>query len=225
MNEKIRIGNDIDIRWTLKDGDEQPYILEGRDIAIEVVINDKKRVRIKELEVEANVVHFVFYGKDQKYTGVCDLKFIENDGEKEMVTFDTQAAFTLVPHSWLAVDDGETPEAIQIEIVTITSSLMEKVGPPGPVGPAAKVGEVTAEVDNEVGVPSVDVTTSGPDEQKDIHFAFHNIKGDQGERGPQGGIVWPTLYVDADMWLHVVEPEHQLSDRLSYEDGYLIINN
>lgn len=225
MNEKIRIGNDIDIRWTLKDGDEQPYILEGRDIAIEVVINDKKRVRIKELEVEANVVHFVFYGKDQKYTGVCDLKFIENDGEKEMVTFDTQAAFTLVPHSWLAIDEGETPETIQLEFVTITSSLTERVGPPGPVGPAAKVGEVTAEVDNETGTPSVDVTTSGPDEQKNIHFAFHNIKGQQGERGPQGGIVWPTLYVDMDMWLHVVEPEHQLSDRLSYEDGYLIINN
>ena len=49
--------------------------------------------------------------------------------------------------------------------------------------------------------------------------------GPQGERGPQGGVVWPEMYVDKDLWLHIVEPEHQLSDRLVFEKGYLIVTD
>lgn len=223
MSQKIRIGNDIDISWSLVDGDEQPYPLEGKDVSIELNVGTKK-VRIKEITLDGNTVHFVYYGKDQKYTGSYNLKFIENDGEVEMVTFDTRDAFTLVEHSWLAVDSGEEPERVYLEFITLTSNMLERVGPPGPVGPAAKVGDVTAEVDANVGTPSVNVTTSGPDEQKNIHFAFHNLKGQQGERGPQGGIVWPELYVDSDLWLHIVEPASQLSDRVSYNNGWLIID-
>ena len=48
-------------------------------------------------------------------------------------------------------------------------------------------------------------------------------KGDTGERGPQGGVVWPDMYVDSDLWFHIVEPENQLSDRFSFENGYLTI--
>lgn len=224
MSQKIRIGNDIRIRWSLMDAEQQPYILTNRDVSVELNVGTKK-VRIKELEVEDNTIIFTYYGMSQRYTGNYILKFIENDGEKEMVTFDINDAFTLVDHSWLAIDEGETPDTIQLEFVTVTSSLHSSVGPQGPSG---KVGEVTAEVDDETGVPSVDVTTSGPDEQKNIHFAFHNLKGEEGPEGPvgpQGGVIWPTLYVDSDLWLHIVEPEHQLSDRLTFEDGYLIIND
>lgn len=222
MSQKIRIGNDIYIRWSLLDEESQPYIMTGRDVSIELDVGTK-RVRIKEFEAEGNTLIFTYYGKDQKYTGSYALKFIENDGEKEMVTFDIKDAFALVEHSWLAVDEGETPETVQLEFVTVTSNIMERIGPPGPSG---KVGEVTAEVDANVGTPSVDVSTSGPDEQKDIHFAFHNLKGEVGEPGPvgpQGGVIWPTMYVDTDLWLHIVEPEHQLSDRLVFENGWLIV--
>lgn len=222
-NTKIRIGNDIDITWSILDADEQPYIVEGRDIAVELDIG-KKRVRITEFDLHDNNIHFVYYGKDQKYTGSHNLKFIENEGTVDMVTFDTENVFVLVEHSWLALDEGELPETVQLEVVTVSSDLHTKQGPPGPqgpVGPAAKVGNVTAEVDANTGTPSVDVATSGPDEQKNIHFAFHNLKGQQ---GPQGGIIWPTLYVDSDLWLHIVEPEHQLSDRISFDDGWLIID-
>lgn len=43
----------------------------------------------------------------------------------------------------------------------------------------------TATVDNNVGIPSADVTVTG-DEEKTIHFEFHNLKGDTGPQGPQG---------------------------------------
>lgn len=133
---KIRIGNDIDIRWSLIDEDGNPYTVEGKDVTIELTVGTK-RVKIKTIELSENTIHFVYYGKDQKYTGTYVLKYIENDGDVNMVTFDTQDAFELVEHSWLAVDEEEQPERIQLEFVTVTSSLTEKVGPKGDDGRSA----------------------------------------------------------------------------------------
>lgn len=177
--QKIRQGNDIDIRWSLIDSEEQPYIIEGKDIRIELNIGPRK-VRITEFEVSGNTVHFVYYGKEQRYLGAYILKYIENEGKPNMVTFDIKDAFTLVEHSWQAVDSGETPETVQLEFVTIDSNIMERVGP------AAGFGEVTAEVDDNTGTPAVDVETSGPDTTKNIHFAFRNLKGANGADGKDG---------------------------------------
>ena len=129
-NSKIRQGNDIEIWWSLLDAEEHPYILTGRNIAVELTVGTK-RVKIKEVEVNENVLHFTYYGKDQKYLGSYNLKYIENDGDVDMVTFDTKDAFTLVEHSWLAIDQGETPETIQLEVVTVSSELDSKIGPRG----------------------------------------------------------------------------------------------
>lgn len=179
-NTKIRIGNDIDIRWTLVDGDGNPYPLAGRDISVEIVIG-MRRVRIEEVEVVGiNTLHFCYRGKDQKHTGPCDLKFVENDGRHEMVTFDSPRAFTLVSHSWQAVDADEEPERVCLEYTTVTSQLTERIGP---VGPAAGFGEVSATIDAETGIPAVEVTSDGPDNAKNFHFAFHNLKGEKGDKG------------------------------------------
>ena len=225
MSEKIRVGNDIDITWQLIDEDEQPYIVEGKDVSVEIVIADKKRYRAKELDLTGNSIHFVYWGKDQKNTGVCQLKFIENDGEKEMVTFDIPDAFTMVPHSW---QTGGAPEneRVQISFVTVTSNLHTKQGPPGPAGPAAEVGNVTATIDGDnTQSPAVNVVTSGPDTRKNIEFQFHNLQGPTGPRGATGGVYWPEIYVDADMHLHIVEPAESLGTRLYVQNGVLYAIN
>ena len=177
MAEKIRLGNDIGVRWSLIDENEQPYIFDGRDVSVEIDIGGKKRYRVKELTHEANTLIFTYWGMDQKYTGACSLKFIENDGEKEMVTFDIPNAFELVAHSWLTGGSPEN-ERVQLSFVTITSNLTERIGPKGdPAG----FGEIQATVDALVGTPSVEVITSGPDTAKNITFAFHNLKGEPGD--------------------------------------------
>lgn len=63
-------------------------------------------------------------------------------------------------------------------------------GPPGPSGPAAGFGEVSAEVDGEISSetnpPGVVVTASGPDTAKNLHFSFQNLRGKTGPQGPEG---------------------------------------
>ena len=59
-------------------------------------------------------------------------------------------------------------------------------GETGATGAAAGFGEITADIDDGVGTPSVDVYTSGPDTEKSIRLVFRNMKGEQGEQGPQG---------------------------------------
>lgn len=59
-------------------------------------------------------------------------------------------------------------------------------GEPGADGTPAGFGEINATVDNNVGIPSVTVSTAGTNAAKDITFHFHNLKGKPGENASGG---------------------------------------
>lgn len=59
-------------------------------------------------------------------------------------------------------------------------------GEKGDAGAAAGFGTPTATVDANVGTPSVEVSTSGPDTAKVFAFSFHNLKGATGSQGAPG---------------------------------------
>lgn len=46
--------------------------------------------------------------------------------------------------------------------------------------------DATANIDNNVGIPRVEITTIGEDLDKRFHFDFFNLKGEQGVQGEQG---------------------------------------
>lgn len=121
MSRKFRVGNDIPINWSLVNEDGSPYIVEGKNFAIELLIGNSKRVRIGGATANENTISFEYLGKDQGPLGSVNLIYIENNGKIDMVTFDTEDAFTMVPHSWLAVDEDETPETITFDVVTVIS--------------------------------------------------------------------------------------------------------
>ena len=56
-------------------------------------------------------------------------------------------------------------------------------GKQGTTGLAAGFDAPTAEVNNETGTPSVEVTATGKDTKKKFHFSFKNLKGDKGDDG------------------------------------------
>lgn len=62
-------------------------------------------------------------------------------------------------------------------------NLKGNPGEDGNDGAAAGFGTITASVDANVGTPSVAVTESGPDTAKNLAFAFHNLKGADGDPG------------------------------------------
>ena len=59
---------------------------------------------------------------------------------------------------------------------------------------------INADVDNNVGVPSVSVTKSGTNASPIFDFAFHNLKGEVGQTGAAGPTgATPNLDIDADV--------------------------
>lgn len=194
--KKIRIGNDVGVIWRIKQNGE-PYDLTGLDLALALQVFST-RMAITDFTTEGNAVMFTYRGRVQQTVGTVTLTLYRNEGADGMATVDVCEAFEMVRHSCQAGGE-DTCSNITTVTVELESDLL--AGPKGDKG--------------DKGDPLTwdDLT----EEQK------ASLKGEKGERGPQGGMVWPDLYVDNDLWLHVTEPENQLSDRMSFNNGYLTI--
>lgn len=78
--EKIRIGNDIDILWSItavSSGTEFPYDLSGRSLTL-YLKNAFGKEEIKDYTIEGGSLRFRYYGKDQKKAGRYSLILVEN---------------------------------------------------------------------------------------------------------------------------------------------------
>ena len=78
-------------------------------------------------------------------------------------------------------------------------------GKPGTTGLAAGFDTPTAEVNNETGTPSVEVTATGKDTKKKFHFSFKNLKGEKGDTGAAAGFGTPTASVNNETGTPSVE--------------------
>ena len=74
-----------------------------------------------------------------------------------------------------------------------TAYSVAKQGVKGDTGAAAGFGTPTATIDGNVGTPKVEVTASGANTSKVFNFAFKNMKGERGEKGPIGTIYTPSV--------------------------------
>lgn len=112
-------------------------------------------------------------------------------------------------------DQGETGPAFTYDMFTTEQLNALKVkgdkgdkgdaGIDGKDGAAAGFGTPTANVDANVGTPSVTITATGTNTSKVFDFAFKNLKGQKGEKGDKGvdgtaaGFGIPTATVDANV--------------------------
>lgn len=110
--EKIRIGNDIEIRWKVFTSDEDagtltPYDLTGR--ALEVSLLSDFGESLVDFRTESNEVIAIYRGKDQKALGLYSIILRENKGADGMKTVDTQKAFELVPRT---MDESHSEDGV-----------------------------------------------------------------------------------------------------------------
>lgn len=87
-----------------------------------------------------------------------------------------------------SIEQSQTsPEAggKNIITVTLTNHTQQRFeilnGAKGDTGDAAGIKEITASIDNGIGVPSVSVTSTGTGAEKTVHFDFKNLKGETGD--------------------------------------------
>lgn len=130
--DKIRLGNDIEMRWSIftRDGDNRvPYDLEGRALTLSVV-NRKGESEI-EFFAEGNIVTGVFRGRDQKILGRHGVILRENNGEDGMRTVDACDAFELVACS--CEEALGSPGTIQLFHLTFDTTVGAITGTIDPI--------------------------------------------------------------------------------------------
>ena len=130
--DKIRLGNDIEMRWSIftRDGDNRvPYDLEGRALTLSVV-NRKGESEI-EFFAEGNIVTGIFRGRDQKILGKHGVILRENNGKDGMRTVDACDAFELVACS--CEEALGSPGTIQLFHLTFDTTVGAITGTIDPI--------------------------------------------------------------------------------------------
>lgn len=121
----------------------------------------------------------------------------------------------LVENFNLTVGETATSEPGTNAVVEITKQgtvyTADFTIPRGEQGPrgenTAAISSVTGSVDNNVGVPSVDVVAGGTPEQRTLDFQFHNLKGQKGDKGNTGDTgVTPNITLTASVDANVGTP-------------------
>ena len=100
--KKIRIGNDIVIKWRVTINGEEVN-LEGLDLSLYISTTYQPRKAIA-FTVAGNEITATYKGSEQKVTGVYRLTLYRNEGENAQSILDACDAFELVSCSCLTTD-------------------------------------------------------------------------------------------------------------------------
>lgn len=120
--KRIRIGNTVNIAWSLSLSDGNPATLNKQDIKLYANLPGRRfLVPEEDFSVSDNVVSWTFKGSEQRYPGPYTLTAVISQLNKYYITVDCCDAFELVPWSCLA--GGEDPSSVSTETVEVASSM------------------------------------------------------------------------------------------------------
>lgn len=117
--KRIRIGNDINVVWSLM-RDDAPFLLNAEKISL-YLMAPYGRVELTDYSVEGNSVTWLFQGRHQKAIGKYTLVLVVNKGEEGMITTDACDFVELVSCSCKA--DGADACGVETEYVNLVSKV------------------------------------------------------------------------------------------------------
>lgn len=220
--DKIRLGNDIEMRWSIftRDGDNKvPYNLEGRTLTLSVV----NRTGESEIEffAEGNIVTGVFRGRDQRILGKHGVILRENKGEDGMRTIDACDAFELVACS--CEEALGSPGTIQLFHLTFDSTIGAITGTIDPIlNYEAEQAEAERKA-NEIIRKANEGQRIDNEKQRNVNEILRNIAEEERKNAEQERIVNEDLR-KADEAERKTNEENRLqneSERVSSEEERL----
>ena len=117
----IRIGNDIQINWTITRFGE-PEDFSNKNLS--VVLYDKFNTKqIFDYTVTDNKITGTFYGKDQTTNGVYRLFLVENEGDVDMVSLDYIDCFCISNKLKNQTSNGSDSSNINTEVIEVSSEM------------------------------------------------------------------------------------------------------
>lgn len=195
--KRIRIGNDIRIKWTItRNGSPEDFL--GKDVRVMLVSSYREEVP-STFTIDGNVVYIQYDGKDQLINGRYVLLLVENYGSESMTTLDHCDAFELVPHSCMT--GGETCSNIEISTLELADDICLPTNGLSAYDIAVKNGFVGTEVE-----------------------WLASLKGEKGDQGLSGNINYPTFHINDGMHLIMNASAASDEDRFKInENGNLIL--
>ena len=115
--KKIRIGNDIVIKWRVTINGEEVN-LEGLDLSLYISTTYQPRREIA-FTVAGNEITATYKGTEQKVTGVYRLTLYRNEGENAQSILDACDAFELVSCSCLTTDAAFGSAEVELPIADL----------------------------------------------------------------------------------------------------------
>lgn len=147
---------------------------------------------------------------------VYDINLVDDEISEERGMSLATGIWTIYLHGITTTEDGEVSQRFVTDTKTfqiipsgvvnnqplpvIEASVSEQIDAKATAALNARIVTASGEVDDNFGVPSVDVTLDGEDRLKNLHFSFHNMKGNGisrmvfDEDGAQTGFL--TVYYD-----------------------------
>ena len=186
--KRIRIGNDINIKWTItRLGQAEDFTGKKLSVSLlEPFSNSKANIIYS---INGNVIDIIFLGKNQKKVGVYTLKLVENEGELNMSTIDHCDAFNLVGKSCMA-DGSDSCSNLEVNSIELGSDLALPTNGESAYQIALKTGfegteeEWIASLKGQKG----DIGEKGAkgDKGDTGPIGPQGVKGDKGDKGDRG---------------------------------------
>lgn len=169
--KKIRIGNDINFRWTVKRGGEAESF-EGKTVKVLLRNTYGHRCDIDWHTEPGGIIAGTCYGSTQHYLGAYTLTLVENDGERGMNTVDKIDVWQLVAQQDSSVMEIKN-DCVGSSVETVTALIESEIG----LGGAAQV-TIDVELNEESynAIANASVTKAFKEVRKDVDSLNSEMK-------------------------------------------------